>query len=137
MPFDKKFWVSFAVALVLTMVLGFVVHGAILFNDYDALTPDVMRPPAEAEARFGFMIGAHVLLAFGLSWLYRSGRDASKPWLGQGVRFGIAYALAASVPFYLIYHAVANFPLDLALKQVALETVSVIVVGACLAFVNK
>lgn len=94
-------------------------------------------PPAEAEARFGFMIGAHVLLAFGLSWLYRSGRHAGKPWLGQGVRFGIAYALAASVPIYLIYHAVANFPLDLALKQAALETLSVIVVGVCMAYVNR
>jgi len=137
MPFDKKFWISFAVALVLTMVLGFVVHGTILFSDYDALTPDVMRPPAEAEARFGLMIGAHVILAFGLSWLYRSGRDAGKPWLGQGVRFGIAYSLAASVPIYLIYHVVANFPLDLALKQAALETLSVVVVGVALAFVNK
>jgi hypothetical protein len=137
MPIDKKFWVSFAVALVMTMVLGFVVHGTILFSDYDALTPDVMRPPAEARSLFGFMVGAHVLLAFGLSWLYRSGRDASKPWLGQGVRFGIAYALAASMPFYLIYHSAANFPLDLALKQVVLETISIIVVGACLAFVNK
>lgn len=137
MPFDKKFWIAFAVVLVLTMVLGFVVHGAILFSDYEALTPDVMRPPAEAEARFGVMIGAHVILAFGLSWLYRSGRDAGKPWLGQGVRFGIAFALAASVPIYLIYHVVANFPLDLALKQAALETLRMIVVGVCVAFVNK
>jgi hypothetical protein len=137
MPFDKKFWISFAVVLVLTMVLGFVVHGAILVPDYEALTPEVMRPAAEAEARFGFMIGAHVMLAFGLSWLYRSGRDTGKPWLGQGVRFGIAYALAASVPIYLVYHAVANFPLDLALKQAALETLSIIAVGVALAFVNK
>ena len=53
------------------------------------------------------------------------------------MRFGIAYALAASVPIYLIYHAVANFPLDLALKQAALETLSAIVVGICVAFVNK
>jgi len=137
MPFDKKFWISFAVVLVLTTVLGFVVHGAILFNDYEPLTPDVMRPPAEAEARFGFMIGAHVLLSFGLCWLYRAGRDANKPWLGQGVRFGMAFALAAPVPFYLIYHTVANFPLDLALKQAGLETMSAIVVGACVAFLNR
>jgi len=53
------------------------------------------------------------------------------------VRFGIAYALAASVPIYLIYHAVANPPLDLALKQAALETLSFIIVGVALAFVNK
>ncbi len=137
MPFDKKFWISFAVVLVVSMVLGFVVHGAILAGDYEALTPDVMRPAAEQEARFGFMIGAHVILAFGFAWLYRAGRQADKPWLGQGVRFGIAFALASSVPIYLIYHTVANFPLDLALKQVALETLSVIALGISVAFANK
>lgn len=137
MPFDKKFWTSFAAVLVVSMVLGFVVHGAILAGDYQALTPNVMRPAAEQEARFGFMIGAHVFIAFGFSWLYRAGRSAGAPWLGQGVRFGIAFALAASVPIYLIYHTVANFPLDLALKQALLETLSVIVLGICVAFVNK
>ena len=136
MPFDKKFWISFATVLVVSMVLGFVVHGAILASDYEVLT-SVMRPAAEQEARMGFMLGAHAILAFGLSWLYRGGRDAQKPWLGQGVRFGIAFALAASVPIYLIYHTVAQFPLDLALKQVVLESLSSIVLGVALAFVNK
>ncbi len=136
MPFDKKFWISFAAVLVVSMLLGFVVHGAILASDYEELT-SVMRPAAEQEARFGFMVGAHFILAFGLAWLYRGGRDADKPWLGQGVRFGIAFALAASVPIYLIYHTVAQFPLDLALKQVVLESLSSIVLGVTLAFVNK
>ena len=136
MPFDKKFWISFAAVLVVSMLLGGVVHGAILASDYEALT-DVMRTPAEQEAKFGVMVGAHFFLAFGLSWLYRGGRDAAKPWLGQGVRFGIAFALAASVPIYLIYHTVAQFPLDLALKQVVLESLSVIVLGVTLAFINK
>lgn len=136
MPFDKKFWMTFVVVLVLSMLLGFVVHGAILAGDYEALT-GVMRPAAEQEARFGYMIAAHVILAFGFSWLYRGGRDAGKPWLGQGVRFGVAFALAASVPIYLIYHTVANFPLVLALKQAVLDTLSAVVLGISVAFVNK
>jgi hypothetical protein len=136
MPFDKKFWLTFVVAFVVTMLLGFVVHGMILAGDYAALT-DVMRPHEEAQARFGFMLAAHAILAFGFSWLYRAGREAGKPWLGQGVRFGFAFALAALVPIYLIYHTVANFPLDLALKQVVLETLGSIVAGISVAFVNK
>lgn len=136
MPFDKKFWITFVVVLVLAMLLGFVVHGAILAGDYAALT-GVMRPPAEQEARFSYMIAAHVILAFGFSWLYRGGREAGKPWLGQGVRFGLAFALAASVPIYLIYHTVANFPLELALKQAVLDSLSNVVLGISVAFVNK
>ncbi len=85
----------------------------------------------------GFMIGAHLILAFGFAWLYRAGRDAGKPWLAQGVRFGIAFSLAAVIPLYLIYHVVGNFPLDLALKQAGLETVNTIILGISMAFVNK
>ena len=83
MPFDKKFWISFAAVLVVSMLLGFVVHGAILASDYEELT-SVMRPAAEQEARFGFMVGAHFILAFGLAWLYRGGRDARQALAGSG-----------------------------------------------------
>lgn len=137
MPFDKKFWITCAVALVVSMAFGFVVHGVILAADYEVITPDVMRPAAEQEARFGFMVGAQAILAFGFAWLYRGGRDGSKPWLGQGVRFGLAFALAATIPFYLIYHTVANFPLDLALKQAVFETIRVVVLGVVVAFLNR
>lgn len=136
MPFDKRFWMSFGAVLVVSMALGFVVHGLILAADYEAL-PNVMRSAAEQEARFGFMFGAHLFLAFGFSWLYRGGRDADKPWLGQGLRFGVALALAVSVPIYLIYHTVAQFPLDLAIKQCVLESLSTIILGVTLAFINR
>lgn len=137
MPFNKKFWISVVVMFVVTMALGFVVHGVLLAGDYQALMPNVMRAEAEAQARMGYMLLAHAILAFGFTWLYRAGREAGKPWLGQGARFGFAFALAALVPIYLIYHTVANFPLDLALKQVVFETVSAVAAGIAVAFLNK
>lgn len=137
MPFNKKFWISVVVMFVVTMALGFAVHGVLLGSDYQALMPNVMRAEAEAQARMSYMLLAHAILAFGFTWLYRAGREAGKPWLGQGARFGLAFALAALVPIYLIYHTVANFPLDLALKQVVFETLSAIVAGIAVAFLNK
>jgi len=137
MPFDKKLWISVVVLFVVLMVLGGVVHGILLAGDYQALMPQVMRPEAEAQAHMGYMLIAHAIMAFGFCWLYRAGREAGKPWLGQGVRFGFAFALAAAVPIYLIYHAVANFPLDLALKQAVFDTLSAIVAGIAVAFLNK
>ena len=96
MPFDKKFWITFAALLVVSMVLGFVTHGLILAGDYEALTD--------------FEVIASLEL--------------------------LAYALAF-VPIYLIYHTVANFPLDLAIKQILLEGSAAIVLGVTAAFVNK
>jgi hypothetical protein len=136
MPFDAKFWITAGALFVVSMLLGFVVHAVLLAPDYEALT-SIMRSPAEQEARFGFMLGAHVLMAFGLAWLYRTGHSADRPWLGQGVRFGIAYSLAAAIPIYLIYYVVAQFPLELAIKQSLLETASLVVLGVTAAYINQ
>ena len=137
MPFDKKFWITFVVVFVIAMATGFVNHGVLLMGDYEALTPEVMRTVEDQEAKFMFQILAHLLIAFGFSWLYREGHDASKPWVGQGVRFGVAFALAATIPIFLIYHAVAQFPLELALKQSLFDSIGVVILGLAAAFVNK
>ena len=136
MPFDKTFWISFAAIFVLGMGIGFLNHGVLLAADYEALTPSVMRTLEEQETKFMFQIIAQALIAFGFVWLFRAGRD-TKPWLGQGIRFGIAFSIAAVIPIFLIYHAVAQFPLELALKQGAFDSVGVLAMGAVVAFLNK
>ena len=137
MPFDKRFWISFAAIFVIAMAIGFVNHGLLLAGDYEALTPNVMRTLEDQEAKFLFQVLAHVLISFGFVWLYREGRSADKAWMGQGLRFGIAFAMAATVPIYLIYHAVAQFPLDLAIRQSLFDAVGVVVLGMVVAFLNR
>ena len=137
MPFDKKFWISFIAIFVVAMGIGFVNHGVLLAGDYSALTPEVMRTLEDQESKLMWQIVAHVLLAFGFVWLYREGRTEGRSWIGQGVRFGIAFALAATVPIFLIYHAVAQFPLAVAMKQSVFDGIGVIVLGLVVAFLNR
>ena len=73
------------------MIGGVVVHGMLLKGDYLAL-PNLFRPEAEAGALFPLMILAHVLMAGAFVWIYARGVEP-KPWLAQGVRFGLAVAL--------------------------------------------
>ncbi|HZN04580.1 MAG TPA: DUF1761 family protein [Candidatus Polarisedimenticolia bacterium] len=127
--------VSVVVVFVVAMLLGFVVHGVLLANDYAQLT-SVMRPPDEAQQTFPWMILAHLLIAVGYTWIYVRGKEP-KPWLGQGVRFGLAVAVLSVIPMYLIYHAVAQFPLSLALKQIVFDTIGCIVLGIVVARVNR
>jgi len=63
------------------------------------------------------MLLAHALLAGSFVWIYIRGREAGRPWIGQGVRFGIAVALLTVVPTYMIYSVVQPTPAELALKQ--------------------
>lgn len=137
MPMDKKFWISFGVIFVIAMLIGFVNHGLLLAGDYEPLMGSVMRTEEEQMGLFHFQFIAHLSMAFGIAWLYRVGHDPAKPWLGQGLRFGVAFALAATIPIFLIYHAVAMFPLMLAVKQSVFDGIGMLVIGAAAAFVNK
>jgi hypothetical protein len=69
-------------------------------------------------------------------WIYSRGRE-SKPWLGQGLRFGLAVALLAVVPIYMIYYVVQPEPGMLAVKQIVFDTILMLIVGAVVAFLYR
>ena len=132
---NNKFVVSVIVMTVVSFALGFVVHGWLLGPDYKALGA-LFRPEADQMSFMGFMIVAHVLIGLGFTWIYRMGREA-KPFLGQGVRFGLAVALLATIPTYLIYFAVQPMPSDLVAKQIVLDIVAMVILGIVAAAVNR
>jgi hypothetical protein len=132
---DKKFWISGIAAVVVTMVLGGLVHGFLLAADYKALGSH-MRDEAGQMAHFPYMILAHVFLGFAAAWVYRKG-VSDGPWLAQGLRFGIAIACLMTVPMFLIYYAVQPLPGMLVVKQIVFDTVCWLVTGVVLAFINK
>ena len=134
---NKRFVLSVVAMFVMSMILGFVVHGVLLGSQYEKLTTvNLFRTPADAERHFGAMIAANVLIAIGWTWIYRFGRE-NKPWLGQGVRFGLAVAVLCTIPTYLIYFAVQPMPSDLVAMQIAYDTVATVIMGIVVAAVNR
>ena len=132
---NKRFVLSVVALFVASMLLGMVVHGMLLASDYARLNT-LFRSPESAQAMFGWMLFAHVLIAIGFTWIYRAGRD-HRPWIGQGVRFGLAVAVMSIIPGYLIYYAVQPMPGDVVLKQVIFDTISMVVLGLVAAAVNR
>jgi hypothetical protein len=130
----KKCIVSAVVMFIMALVLSFCVHGVLLFPDY-SVTPG-MRPPAEANALMAYMILAQALFGIAFAWIYVQGKE-DKPWLAQGLRFGIAVAFLTVIPTYLIYHVVTPVPLVLALKQIVFDTIRVVLMGIVLAWINR
>ena len=88
---NKKFLIAWIVIFVAWMAGNFVVHAVLLHDDYAQLA-NLFRPEADAQHYFPWMILAHAILAGALVWIYTRGVEA-KPWLAQGVRFGIAVTL--------------------------------------------
>jgi uncharacterized membrane protein YraQ (UPF0718 family) len=100
------------------------------------LVPGVFRTPEDSQRHFPFMLIGHVFLAVGFTWMYRAGRDA-RPWLGQGVRFGLAVAVLSAIPIYFIYFAVQPLPSDLVAKQIVFDTIAMVIMGIVVAAVNR
>ena len=101
---NKKFLISWAVVFVVWMIGSFLVHGVMLGEAYGSMGA-MMRPEAEQQAYFHYMLIAHVIMAGAFVWIYQRGNE-NKPWLQQGLRYGVAVALLAPVPVYLIYYSV-------------------------------
>ncbi len=132
---DKRFWISAVVMFVLSLGLGFVVHGLLLGGEYAKLT-GLFRQPPEADAYFGWMLLAHALIALGFTWIYRKGLEPGKPFLGQGVRYGIAIAVLMTIPLYLIYYAVQPMPGGLVAK-IVYDVIAVVIMGIVVAWINQ
>ena len=116
---NKKFLVAWLVLFVLYMAGGIVIHGILLNADYAAT--GLMRPEAEAQKMMHLMVLAHLLMAGAFVWIYVRGVE-NKPWLGQGLRFGLAVAVLF-MPIYIIYYVVQPTPGILVVKQIVLDTI--------------
>jgi hypothetical protein len=131
----NKCIVSAVVMFIMAFALSFIVHGVLLQHYYMQML-SWMRAPADADALMPYMIIAHALFGIAFAWIYIQGRE-DKPWLTQGIRFGIAIALLAIAPTYLIYHVVTPVPLVVALQQIAFDTVRVVLMGIVVAWINR
>jgi hypothetical protein len=132
---NKKFLIAWVVVFIVWMCGSFLVHGVLLHAGYAGL-PNLFRPQDEAQQYFPFMIVAHVAMAGAFTWLYSHGVEA-KPWLRQGVRFGIAVALLTVVPWYTIYYVVQPMPADLVLRQIAFDGILIVLFGVIAAFIYR
>lgn len=132
---NKKFLTSWAAVFVVSMLGGFLIHAVWLDAIYQGMT-NIMRPAAEQEALFHFMLLGHAIMAAAFVWIYERGKE-DKPWLQQGLRFGVAVALLVPVPTYMIYYTVQQTTGMLAVQQSVGDSVLVIVTALVVAFLNR
>lgn len=131
----NRFFLGWVAAFVAWMAGGFVVHGVLLHEEYGKL-PNLFRAEADSQRLFPLMILAHVIMAAAFVWIYSRGVEA-KPWLAQGIRFGIAVALLTVVPWYTIYYVVQPMPGSLVIRQTLFDGILTAFVGAVTAFVYR
>lgn len=132
---NKRFLTAWVVLFIAWMAGSFVVHGTLLHADYESV-PNLFRPEEEAQQYFPLMILAHVILAGAFVWIYSRGVEDA-PWVGQGLRFGLAVALLTIVPTYIIYHVVQPMPGSIAVKQIVFDGILMLALGLLVAFLYR
>src|ERR1044072_3375982 len=130
----RKCIISAVVMFLMSWALSFFVHGWLLAADYTVTAG--MRPPAEAQRIIYWLILAQAIFGAAFAWVYYQGKE-DKPWLMQGIRFGIAVACLTVIPTYLIYHVVTPVPFALAVKQIVLDTIRLLLMGVVLGWINR
>ena len=132
---NKKFFIAWIVIFVAWMAGRFVVHGVLLHDEYTKLS-GLFRPEYEAQQYFPLMVLAHVLLSGAFAWIYARGVEA-RPWLAQGVRFGVAVALLTIIPTYVIYYVVQPMPGVVVVKQIVFDGILMLILGSIVAFMYR
>jgi hypothetical protein len=129
----KRLVLTIIVIFVLANLSGFFIHAIWLKQDYMPAA-HLFRP--EGQEKMLFIILGYLAFAIGSVWLYAHGVE-DKPWLGQGVRFGIAMWLVLTVPTFFIDYAVQPMPLLLTVKQVLSEGINKIILGIITALLYR
>lgn len=132
---NKRFFIAWIVIFVVWFAGSFVVHGVLLHDEYAKLS-NLFRAEADAQKFFPLMILAHVLLSGAFVWIYSRGVEA-KPWLPQGIRFGVAIALLTVIPTYIIYYVVQPMPGGVVIKQIVFDGILMLILGAVVAFMYR
>jgi len=130
-----RFAISVALIFVMLFLLGWLVHDGLLRADYERIRP-LLRPMDETRARILYVFLAQLCSAAAMVWIYRQGKD-DRPWLGQGIRYGIAVAVLTTIPVNLVQYAVMPLPLDFVLKRMCYDVAAVVLMGIVVAFINR
>jgi hypothetical protein len=132
---NKKFIVAWVVLFVAWFLGDFVIHGLLLHADY-LQQPNLYRAESDAQGYFPIMMLVHLIMAGAFAWIYARGVE-SKPWVAQGLRFGVATALLTSVPMYLTYYAVQPLPGALVVRQVVFSSILMVILGLLVAWLYR
>jgi hypothetical protein len=121
----KKLVLTIIVVFIVAYITGFLIHAILLAPDYMSIKEHYR---AEGQEKMIFICLAYLSFAIGSVLIYAKGVE-NKPWLGQGLRFGILIWLVLTVPSFLIAYAVQPVPTMLMVKQILFEGVDKILLG--------
>ncbi len=130
----KRLILAIVVGYVVLVGLAYVIHGVWLIPVYEQYATVWRLQEARLERVWIMWVGQLIFTVM-FAWIYTRGVE-NKPWIGQGLRYGVAITLLAVVPAVLSEYVVYPIPYTLALKwivggAVQVTVLALIVAGIC------
>ena len=130
---NKRLAATVIVALVVSEILATVVHGFVLASDYGPFYGRLLR--SEPGAPMLLLPVAHLSFVAALVWVF-SRVDLQGGVFAQGLKLGVIGWLIGQAPLWLLWYAEQPWPGTLVLKQLLLELISSLIVGATIVAVS-
>jgi hypothetical protein len=127
----KKTIGAIVASFILLSAGGFLIHNVWLMQDY-RLHSDLWRAPDAMAHRLPHIYIANLIFSIAAVLIYCRGVEA-KPWVGQGIRFGILLALVTVIPNSLVQYFVYPLPHQLVLKWMIGGGLLTVIVGLAIA----
>ena len=124
---------SFAVFVFIFLIEG-VFHGMIMKSIYDQ-SIHLLRPEAEAQARFLWMLIAYLIMAFGFCFIFLKGYEGKG--IGEGIRYGLYIGTAFGVSNSIINYVVFPYPASWIIAWVIAYPIIMMLAGALFAVIYK
>ena len=132
---NKKFAIASAVSFVLFCALGYLNHGYFLEHAYSHY-PNLFRAADDATAHMPFILIANLTMAIPFAWIYERGRTDA-PWMGQGLRYGIAMAALVPAGKFITYYAIQPMSHAIVLHQILLDSAAIVITSLVVARIYK
>jgi hypothetical protein len=110
----KKTIGAIVVSFILLSAGGYLIHNVWLMQDYQQHS-DLWRAQNAMLHRLPHIYIANLIFSIAAVLIYGRGVEV-KPWVGQGIRFGILLALVTVIPNSLVQYVVYPLPYQLVLK---------------------
>lgn len=127
----KKLVLAIVAAYIALMLTNYLVHQIWLMSDYAAI-PASHRSTAGIMHRFWVMAIGQFIFSAMFAYIYTRGAE-KKPWIVQGIRYGILMTFLVMVPTALGEYVVYIVPYMLAIKWMIAGGIQMIILGMIVA----
>ncbi|MCH7981455.1 MAG: hypothetical protein IID59_08110 [Proteobacteria bacterium] len=131
---NKTFWIGFVVVFIVMQAIGFLIHGVMLDDMYQALAAS-FRPKEQMDAMMWIMILSGTVVLFLFCYVYTKGHEGKG--VMEGVRYGALMGLFLALPTSVDAYVLYPLTQELAVIWFVTTVVSMMIAGAIFAAIYK